>query len=415
VTITLEPPTSRFIPALLRQRPFRRYWSAQTVSLLGDQITELALPLLAVLVAGASTAQMGYLTAAGLLPHLLFSLLAGAWADRKPYKRRIMIVADVGRGVVLLVVPVLYLCDILRMSQLYLVAFAVGTLSVAFEVCRTTLFVSIVSRDEYLPANTLLNGSRAFSAVAGSSVGGLLVQIFTAPLALVVDAVSFFYSAIVLRTVRAVEPAPAGGQGLGLRDGLGFIGRTPILRYGLLASTTLNLFNYMFAALIILYATVYLRVAPGVLGVIVGLASIGALLGAAVTGRVVKRLGVGPALVLSFLLFPAPLILVPLAHGPRPVVLAMLFAAEFLAGAGVMILDIVLGSLYTSVIPDELRARVAGAQRTVNYGIRPIGALLGGALGTAIGVQNTLWIATIGALTGVLWLFASPIPRIRTL
>src|SRR5258705_10302049 len=143
---TLTTGTRRWMPALLHQTPFRRYWAAQTVSLLGDQITMLALPLLAVLVARAGAVEMGYLTAAGLVPHLLFSLVAGAWADRVPYKRRIMIVADIRRALALLAVPALYFLNGLSMPQLYLVAFAVGTLSVLFEVCRTTLFVSLVSK-----------------------------------------------------------------------------------------------------------------------------------------------------------------------------------------------------------------------------------------------------------------------------
>lgn len=405
----------RWIPPLLRQRPFRRYWTGQTVSLFGDQITEIALPLLAVLMAQAGPREMGYLTAAALIPNLLFSLLAGAWADRRRYKRRIMIVADLGRALALLAVPALYLAHTLTMTQLYLVAFAVGTLSVLFEVCRTTLFVALVSKEEYLSANALLNGSRAFSFVAGTSAGGVLVQVFTAPIALLLDAGSYLFSAFMLGRVHPVEPAPAPGQGLGLRKGLAFIARSPVLRPSLLASTTLNLFNYMFGALFILYASTYLHVAPGVLGISIGVAAVGAIIGAGLARRLAGRFGVGPTLVASYLLFPAPLLLVPLAGGPQPVVLAMLGAAEFLSGMGVMILDIVGGSLQTSVIPDDLRARVAGAHRTVNYGIRPVGAVLGGTLGAALSVPTTLWIATVGALLAVLWLLASPIPRIRTL
>jgi MFS family permease len=115
VTATAVRTRRRLVSPLLRQVPFRRFWAGQTVSLFGDQVTMLALPLLAVLVTNASTAEMGYLTAAGLVPHLLFSLLAGAWADRYPYKRRIMIVADIGRAVALLAIPALYYLDVLGM------------------------------------------------------------------------------------------------------------------------------------------------------------------------------------------------------------------------------------------------------------------------------------------------------------
>jgi MFS family permease len=355
------------------------------------------------------------LTAAGLVPHLLFSLVAGAFADARAHKRRIMIAADVGRALALLAVPLLYLLDVLSMPQLYVVAFCVGTLTVLFEVCRTTLFVSLVSKEDYLPANSLINGSRAFAFFGGSGVGGVLVQVLTAPIALIADAISYLASAFLLGRINPVEPIPAPRKGLGIGQGLRFLMRSPILRPALFGSATLNLFNYMYGALIILYVTTYLNIQPVVLGIGLALASVGALTGAAIARRLAERFGVGPTLVFSYILFPAPLILIPLADGPYPLVLAMLLVAEFLSGMGVMILDIVGGSLQTSVIPDDLRARVAGAYRTVNYGIRPIGALIGGALGAAIGVQNTLWIATIGALGGVIWLVLSPIPRIREL
>lgn len=415
MTATATPATRRLLPPLLRQTPFRRYWTGQSVSLLGDQITELALPLFAVLVAQAGPAEMGWLTAAALAPNLLFSLLFGGWADRRPYKRTIMVAADVARAVALLAVPVLYLLDALTMTQLYLVAFTVGTFSVLFEVCRTTLFVSLVSREDFLPANALLNGSRAFSSVAGASVGGVLVRLVGAPFALLLDAVSYLFSAVMIARVEVVEPTPSVRRGLGLREGLSFITRHPVMRAAVSASSTLNLFNFMYLALVILYVTTELHITPDVLGLGLGLAAVGALIGAAVARRAAERFGVGPLYVFGYLLFPAPLILIPLAQGPHWLVLTMVFCAEFLSGFGVMLLDTAGGSLQASVIPDELRARVTGAHRTINYGIRPIGAVIGGALGTALGVRETLWIATVGALLGVLWLLASPIPRMRRL
>lgn len=415
MTATATPVTRGWVPPLLRQKPFRRYWTGQSVSLIGDQITELALPLFAVLVAHAGAAEMGYLTAAALAPNLLFSLVFGGWADRRPYKRHIMVVADVGRAVALLAVPVLYLLHALSMTQLYVVAFTVGTFSVLFEVCRTTLFVSLVSKDDFLPANALLNGSRAFSSVAGASVGGLLVRLIGAPFALLVDAVSFLFSAVMIAKVEVVEPVPPPRRGLGIREGLSFIARHRVLRAAVCASTTLNLFNFMYLALVILYVTTELHISPEVLGLGLGLAACGALLGAAIARRTADRFGVGPLYVFGYLLFPAPLLLIPLAQGPHWLVLTMVFAAEFVSGIGVMLLDTAGGSLQAAVIPDELRARVTGAHRTINYGIRPIGAVIGGALGTALGVRETLWIATIGALAGVLWLFASPIPRMKRL
>ncbi|MGS2615627.1 MFS transporter [Micromonospora sp. LZ34] len=409
------PARSGRLPRLLRERAFRRYWSAQTVSYFGDEISTLALPLLAVLGTGAGPAEMGYLTAAALAPNLLFSLLAGAWVDRYPHKRRLMILTDLGRALLLTAVPVAYLLDWLALPQLYVVAFAVGTLAVLFEVARGPLFVSLVERRDYVDANTLINGSRAMSLVAGPSIGGLLVQVLTAPIALLADALSYVVSAYFLTRIRPTEPAPARGDGLGIGAGMGFLARTPMMRAILLGTTTVNLFNFMFAALFVLYATQHLHLSPGMLGAVLGAGAVGALFGAAVTGRLTRRFGIGPTLVASFVLFPAPLLLIPLAGGPTPVVLGMLFAAEFLAAVGVMVLDIVGSSVQTAIIPEPLLARVTGARRTVNYGIRPIGALLGGALGATLGVREALWIATAGALTGVLWVLFSPVRQLRDL
>ncbi|MFY1693801.1 MFS transporter, partial [Plantactinospora sp. WMMB782] len=165
----------------------------------------------------------------------------------------------------------------------------------------------------------------------------------------------------------------------------------------------------------VLYVSTELGLSPGLLGLVIGVGSIGALLGAAVTGRLVRRFGIGPTVLVSFVLFPAPLVLVPLAGGPTPVVLGALFAAEFLAGLGVMMIDITVGSLQVAATPERLLARVTGAKRTVNYGIRPIGALLGGTLGAALGVRPTLWIATVGAITGLFWILPTTIPKLREL
>ena len=163
-------------PVLLRRnRDFRRYWVGQSISLFGDQITELAVPLAGVLVLHAGPAQMGYLTAANLAPYLLFSLHAGAWVDRRGRRRQVMIATDFGRAALLASVPIAYAFDALSLEQLYVVAFLTGTLSMLFFVSQSTLFVSLVPREQYVNANSLLYGSRAFSFVAGPSVGGGLV------------------------------------------------------------------------------------------------------------------------------------------------------------------------------------------------------------------------------------------------
>ncbi|WP_051808499.1 MFS transporter [Actinoplanes subtropicus] len=399
------------MPPLLRQVTFRRYWSAQTVSLFGDQVTLLAMPLLAVLAIGAGPAEMGYLTAAALVPNLLFSLPAGAWVDRYPHKRRLMILADLGRAVLLLAVPLLWWGGGLSLPVLYAVAFGTGTLSVLFEVAHSSLFADLVQRPDYVRANSLVNGSRAMANVAGPSVGGLLVQVFTAPFALVADVLTFVASAAFLSRMAVEErPVERDRKGGGMADGMRFVLRSPVLRPILLGGTTLNLFNYIFDALFVLYATKQLHIAPGTLGLILGCGAVGGLIGAMVAGRVARWVGIGPALILGMVAFPAPLILIPLAHGPIP-----LFVAELLSALGVMLLDIAAGSLQTAATPHNRLSVVSGFKRMVNYGIRPVGAVLGGALGTFIGVRPALWVAAIGGLLGVLWIVFSPLRTMREL
>jgi predicted MFS family arabinose efflux permease len=272
-----------------------------------------------------------------------------------------------------------------------------------------------VPRERYLEANSLLNGSRAFSFVAGPSVGGLLVQAFSAPGALIADAFSFLVSAFSLSTIEPVEPPTEKAERGHVKAGMRYLWGSPIIRASLLATATINFFNFVFWALFMLYAVRTLDVRPGLLGLVLGAASIGGVLGSIVTGRISRRIGVGPAFVLGCFVFPAPLVLVPLAGGPEWAVLGCLFAAEFLSGFGVMILDITAGTIKAALVPDRLRARVSGAYMVVNYGVRPLGALAGGALGTWIGLRPTLWIASVGAILGVLWLLPSPLPRLRDL
>jgi MFS family permease len=404
---------SRRVPPLLRDRPFRRYWNGQTISMFGDQIGFVAMPLAAVLVLHASAAEMGYLTALEWLPSLLFALPAGAWVDRRGRRRAIMITADLGRFALMGSVPVSYALGVLSLPQLFAVAFAAGTLSVLFTVSNATLFVALVPEDQYVEGNSLIYSSRALSFVGGPSLGGLLTQALSAPLAIGADSLSFLGSAFFLSRIRPAEPPPAEDRGGSLMAGARFIRQSGLIRDSLLSVATINFFNFVFFALFVLYATRDLHVRAGLLGLVLGAGAVGSVLGSAVTKRVARAIGVGWTYFTGCLMFTAPLLLVPLAGGPRPLVLAMLFLAEFGSGFGVMLLDISIGSIFAAVIPDELRARVTGAFQAVNYGTRPLGALAGGALGTLLGLRPTLWIATVGGLAGFLWLLPSPLPRFR--
>ncbi|MFF5424615.1 MULTISPECIES: MFS transporter [unclassified Streptomyces] len=403
------------VPALLRERVFRRYWTGQTVSLVGDQISLIAIPLAAVLVLGADAASMGWLKTAELLPALLLNMPLGAWADRQARRRHVMIATDLARAALLLTLPVAYAFDALTLVQLYVVAFAVGALTVLFEVCNSTILVALVPTDRYVQANSLVNGSRSASWLAGPGIGGLLVQFLTAPFALVADALTYLVSAGYLARIRPEEP-PATPAGKGhFTEGLRWVIRERSMRVLFAASGTVQFFNYMFHTLFVLYATAELGLSAGVLGAVLAAGAVGGLLGAVLSGTVVRRIGIGPSIVTGFLGFTAPLVLIPLADGPFPLVVGLLFVAEFLSCVGVMLVDIAAGSFQMAVIPDGIRARVMGAFRTLNHGFRPVGALAGGLLGTALGLRPTLWIATVGAMLAVLWILPSPLARLRQL
>jgi MFS family permease len=402
------------VPPLLRDTVFRRYWGASTISMFGDQVSSIAMPLTAVLVLHAGAAAMGILVALQWLPSLLFGMHAGTWADRRGKRRQTMIAADLGRAAAMGTIPVCYALHVLTLTQLYVVTFAAGTLSVLFSVSDATLFVSIVAPEQYVDGQSLIYGSRALSFVGGPSVGGLLTQALSAPFAIAADALSFLGSAFFLRRIRPDEPPAAGKADGGVTAGLRFIARSPIVRASLAAVAIINLFSLMFLALFTLYAVRVLHVRPGVLGLVLGAGAVGGVLGALLTKRLAARIGVGKAYLAGCLGFTVPMALVPLAPvGGGPLVLVMLFAAEFATGFGVMVLDISIGSIFAVVIPDTMRARVNGAFQAINYGTRPVGALLGGVLGTVLGLRPALWIAVAGAVAGALVLLPSPLRRFR--
>jgi MFS family permease len=402
------------IPGLLRENVnFRRYFLGQSVSLLGDQVATIALPLTAVLALHATPGQMGALTTAYLVPNLLLSLHAGVWIDRSARRREVMLVADVARALLTLTIPIAFALGALTWPQLYAVAFLLGCASVFFYVSYGGFLQTIVEREHYIEANTLLNGTRGFSFLAGTSLGGVLVQLLRGPYALALDGASFLWSAIFLKKVDAPDPPGAPRDSGGLGTGLRWIWRNPVIRADLLGVATINFFNFIYFALFLLYASRHLHVAPATIGLVLGVAAAGTLVASAFTGRIARAIGVGPAFLIGCFLFPAPLLLVPAARGPHWLVIAFLFTAEFISGVGLMLLDILAASIAAGLIPPTLRSRVSGAFMVVNYGVRPLGTTVAGVLGTTIGVHNTIWIGAAGALLGMVFLLPSPIRHLH--
>ena len=404
----------RVIPRLLRENQnFRRFFIGQSVSLLGDQITTIALPLTAVLALHAGAARMGALLTLYLVPNLLFSLHVGVWTDRRGKRRQTMLLADYARGLITLTIPIAYAFGELTWTQLYIVAFLLGSFSVLFMVTYGGFFQTIVAREDYVTANSIVHGTRGASFFFGNSLGGALVQLLRGPYALAVDAASFFWSALFLGRIDAEEPPGVPRESGGVSSGIRWIRGNAIIRAELLGVATLNFFNFMFFALFVLYATRYLHVSPLALGVVLGVGAVGTVVTSFFAGSISRKIGVGPTFILGCFLFPAPLILIPAAGGPHWLVILLLFVAQLLSGVGLMLLDILAGAINSGTIPVAVRGRVGGAFQVVNYGVRPLGTALGGVLGATIGVHTTLWIATIGALSGLAFLLPSPIRTLR--
>ncbi|MGI8667169.1 MAG: MFS transporter [Jatrophihabitans sp.] len=402
------------IPALLHQANFRSFFLGQSASMLGDQVSVLAIPLTAVLVLHAGPGQLGLLTAVSLLPSLLFSLLAGALIDRRGNRRQTMLVADWIRAAAMLSLPVAYSLDVLTLAQLYLVAFVVGTLDVAFFVSYNALIVALVEPGEYVEANALLNGSRSVAGVLGLTLGGSLVSLLSAPGALLVDAVSFAVSGLGIGRAKVTEPPPEFASGSGIGAGARYLAGSPVIRTMLLSTAWVNLFTFVGNAILVLYATRTLHLGPGLIGLAFGASAVGGVLGALTATRLEGRIGLGPAFVVGSFLFPLPLLLVPLAHGPQTLAVALLLTSEFLSSLGVIWLDVTSGAIFAQLIPNGMRARVSGAYRTVNYGVRPVGALIGGGLGEAVGLRATMWVYAVGASCAGLPLLRRAILELRS-
>ncbi|MFF0290798.1 MFS transporter [Streptomyces sp. NPDC005262] len=411
-----SPPIS-----LWRDQRFVRFWAGQSVSQLGDRISELAIPLIALTALHASANQVAWLTALAWAPNLL-AIVLGAWVDHRVHKRRLMVLADLIRACLLLTLPAAYLLGSVTLVQLYVVALLTGAAGVLFNTAYPPFFVNLVPRTSYVDANSKLSASRSASYVAGPAIGGALVQALTAPVAVIADALTFLVSAALVGPIRVDEPAVVTGETARpslLRragEGLAFVVRHPVLRASLGCATTLNFFTFVAGTgLTVLFADRVLGLSAGTIGLAFGIGSTGALLGAVIAPRISRWIGVGRSIAVGAVLFPAPIAIAATASGPTWARAGALGLAEFLAGIGVMLFDVNLNSLQAAVIPDNMRSRVAGAYSTVNYGIRPIGAVIGGMLATLVGLRATLITAAVGGVLSLLWLLPSAIPRIRSL
>jgi MFS family permease len=394
---------------------FVKLWAGQAISLFGSQITFLALPLTAILVLDATPIQVGILMAAEELPALLIGLFVGVWVD---HTRRlpILIVADLGRAVLLAVVPVAAILGLLRIELLYIVCFLVSVSGLFFGVAFRSFLPSLVGREHLVEANSKLELSSSVAEIVGPGVAGGLVQVMTAPIAIAVDAISFLVSALLLGLIRVSEPAPRpAGQRQNIRkeigEGLELVLRDRLLRPIAGCLSTFYLFNGVLEAIFILYVTQELGIGAALLGLIFAGGSVGFLVGALLPGWVIGRLGWGPGIMVGLLLVGLSDLLIPLVRGSVVVAMAaaVLVTAQFFFGLGLVIFNTGQVSLRQAKTPDELQGRMNATMSFLAGAVVPLGGLLGGALGETIGLRPTLLLAAFGEILSVLWLLLSPI------
>jgi MFS family permease len=399
---------------LWRHRNFLLLWSGQTVSETGSAVTQLALPLTAVVVLHASTFQVGALTAAATLAFALIALPAGAIVDRRA-KRWLMIWCDVARMLIIGSVPLAAAFGALTLAQLYAVAIAAGVCTVFFDVSYQSYLPVLIGTNDLVDANGKLGASQSFAQVAGPGLGGALVGLVGAARAMSADAVSYAVSVASLLAIRAHEEVPDPDQRQKLRteiaEGLSFVLRHPILRKIVACTGTANLFGSMAVALEFIFLIRLLHVRPAETGLLIAVASVGGVAGGALSGRLSRRIGSARLIWFSMLVLSLPQLLIPLAEPGWRVSAFVVGLAGFWFSA--VVYNVAQVSYRQAICPPRLLGRMNAAVRWVVWGTLPLGGLLGGALGTAVGVRTTLWIAFAGSWLAGWWVFFSPLRKMR--
>jgi len=408
--------------SLWRQGDFMKLWSGQSISQFGDEITLLGIPLLATLVLGAGPLEMGILGVVRFLPWILFTLPAGVWVDRMR-RRPILIGADIARAALLASIPLAFVGGFLTLVQVYVVAFVAGTLEVFFDVAYQSYLPSIVERDELVEGNSKLELSRAGSQVAGPTVAGFLIQAIGAPFAIAFDALSYLGAALFIGLIRRPEAGPephdpAEGRRPSMwqeaRAGVGYVVSNRYLRSIAACTGTANLFSNISYAVLILYLVredIGLGLTAGTIGIIFALGNLAVILGALTGGRLAKAIGIGPTIILSAALAGLGSFAVPLA--PRDDPFWVLVAGGLILGFGVVVYNVNQVGLRQAITPDRMLGRMNATMRLIVWGTIPIGALIGGILGTVYGLVPVLWVSAIGAGLSFLPVLFSPVRSLR--
>ena len=404
------------LTGLWRNVDFLKLWFAQTVSGLGSLMG--ALGFVAVLGLGASPFQMGLLGAFGLLPALMFGLVAGVWVDRLP-RRPILIVADFGRAALLASIPLAWIIDSLTIEQLYVVSFGTGLMRVFLDIAYRSYLPSLVPRGNLIEANSKLSASGSVVEAVGFSAGGWIAQFLGSITVAVFDAVTFFVSGIVFSTIRKQEPARENtserrSMRREIAEGLAFVWKDGILR-AIAGSTAFTGFtDGVMTALWLIYFVEELGIQPGVVGTIAGVGGVASIGGAAYARRVTRKFGIGPTIVVGHGITAIAFFLVPAASGPVWLAVAFLVAAQ-LADAPWTVFEINETSLKQAITPGNMLGRVSASNEVLHLSTALVGLLAAGILGEIIGVRVTMVIGGVFGVLAVVVLAVSPVLRTREL
>ena len=412
------PAPAMTTPSLWRHADFRKLWIGQTISQLGSVVTRTAVPLVALLVLGAGPTEMALLVVAGSLAVLLFGLVAGAWVDRLR-RRPLLIWADALRALLLLSIPAAYALNALGMVQLYVVMFFTASLAAVFDAAYPAYIPTLIGVDRVVEGNSKLATSDSIAEIGGPSFAGTLVQVASAPFAILIDAVSFAVSAVSLWLIRSPEPArPVRTEATPIHreiaEGLRLVRQHRVLLPMAARSIIAHVAGSFYGVLYTIYLVDELRLNPFLLGIVISAGGVGALIGSLFAARVIARLGLGPALIWTAIGASIIGVLTPLAQGPLLLATAMVFIPQ-LVGDGLQTIESVAEtSLIQGMVPDRVLGRVNATLETFSHGIAyPAGALLAAALAGVIGVRGGIAIGWAGMAFSLLLLVLSPLPRIR--
>jgi MFS family permease len=403
---------------LWNHRDFRRLWAAETISQFGSQVDDLALGLVAIIVLEASAFEVAVYGTLNFLPFILFTLPAGVWVDRLP-RKPILVIGDLGRFAVLMTIPIAYVADVLTLWQLYAVAFLTGVFTVFFDVAYQSYLPSLVEREDIGEGNSKLEISRSTAQLAGPGLGGVLVELITAPYAVLVDAFSFLASGTFLLRIRkreeplrtATSTEAKRSLWAELKEGLRFVLRNPNLRAQAGCTATSNLFFSVTFSIYLVFLVREVELSPGVIGILLSVGSVGSLIAAFTTTRISTRFGIGPTTIaVTFLNLPAMLLI---ALAPVSFPIPFIVAGGIVLGFVIVVYNITQVSYRQAICPPRLQGRMNSVMRFLVWGTIPIGTLLGGALGSTIGLRETLVVGAVGSGSSFLWILLSPQRHLR--